>query len=130
MRPKILAVDDAKAVRLLAAKTLTGYDCDVAEAANGYNALFAMERTLPDLLLLDINMPVMNGVELIELLRSKPALSAIPVILLASPADHAVLPKLKAAGVAGVVMKPFDSATLLAAILAVLPLQPLAPRRG
>lgn len=65
MRPIILTVDDAKAVRLLAEKALRPFACHTAEATNGYNALFAMEKALPDLILLDVSMPVMNRLELL-----------------------------------------------------------------
>jgi CheY-like chemotaxis protein len=113
MRPNILTVDDAKAVRLLAQKVLSAFDCDVNEASNGYNALFVMERALPNLILLDVSMPIMGGVELLELLKSKPELKAIPVIMLTSPADHAVIPKIKNLGVNGILVKPFNETALL-----------------
>ena len=123
MRPTILAVDDAKAVRLIAQKALSAFDCDVSEATNGYNALFTMERALPDLILLDISMPIMNGLEMLTLLKSKPALMAIPVIMLTSPADHAVIPKIKTLGVSSILMKPFNETALLEKIRSVLTLK-------
>jgi len=123
MRPTILTVDDAKAVRLLAQKVLTPFDCDVNEASNGYNALFIMERALPDLILLDVSMPVMGGVDMLELLKSKPELKSIPVIMLTSPADHAVIPKIKTLGVSAIVTKPFTEELLLEKIQAVLALK-------
>jgi CheY-like chemotaxis protein len=123
MRPTILTVDDAKAVRLLAQNVLTPFDCDVNEASNGYNALFIMERALPDLILLDVSMPVMGGVDMLELLKSKPELKSIPVIMLTSPADHAVIPKIKTLGVSAIVTKPFTEELLLEKIQAVLALK-------
>lgn len=125
MRPKILVVDDSKAVRILAAKALAPFACDVNEAANGYNGLFAMEKELPDLLLLDIVMPVMDGLEMLTLLKSHPDLKKIPVILLASPSDHQVMPKLAALGVSEHVMKPFKPDDLLSAVRRILDLKPL-----
>jgi CheY-like chemotaxis protein len=80
MRPKILALDDSKVVRIIAQNVLNAFDCDVSEATNGYNALFTMERSLPDFILLDVSMPVMGGVKMLTLLKSKPELQAIPVI--------------------------------------------------
>ena len=124
MPPKILTVDDAKAVRLIAQKTLGAFDCDLSEAANGYNALFTMEQTLPDLILLDVNMPVMGGVEMLELLKSKPELKAIPVIMLTSPADHPVIAKIEQLGVRGILQKPFTEAALLEKVRSVLVLKP------
>jgi two-component system, chemotaxis family, chemotaxis protein CheY len=119
-----MTVDDAPAVRRLAQAALAPFDCDVREATNGFNALFAMEQALPDLLLLDVNMPTMGGAELLAMMRANHALRAIPVILLTSPADHNVLTKLTALGVSGQIMKPFSAAALLAKIHAVLALAP------
>ena len=120
MRPKILAVDDAKAVRNLVHSVLSPFDCDVREAANGYNALFMMEQGLPDLIILDINMPIMGGVQMLTMLKSKPELEKIPVIMLASPTDHPVIDEIKQLGVSGILMKPFKKVSLLEMIRSVL----------
>ena len=123
MRPTILTVDDAKAVRLLVERALRPFACHTAESTNGYNALFAMEKALPDLILLDVSMPIMNGLELLEMLRSKPELTRIPVIMLTSPADHTVAGRIAELGVAGTLVKPFSEAKLVEAVQAVLPLK-------
>lgn len=123
MRPKVLAVDDSKAVRNLVNGVLFPFDCDVSEASNGYNALFMMEQSLPNLIVLDVNMPVMGGVEMLTMLKSKPALAAIPVIMLASPTDHAVMGEIKQLGVNGILLKPFNKASLLEMIRSVLVLK-------
>jgi CheY-like chemotaxis protein len=125
MRPKILTVDDSKAVRLLVQQALGAYDCEVSEATNGFNALFQMERALPDLILLDVNMPVMGGLEMLTMMRSNPVLKALPVIMLTSPTDHALLDDLTALGVSGSVQKPLNLPVLLEAILSVLDLRPV-----
>jgi len=122
MRPNILAVDDAKAVRLIAQKALSAFNCDVNEATNGFNALFTMEKAMPDLILLDVNMPVMGGIEMLTLLKSKPDLQKIPVIMLTSPADHTVMNQIKTLGVSSTLMKPFKEAALLEKIRSVLTL--------
>lgn len=124
MRPKILTVDDSKTLRVLIQRTLADYECDVSEATNGYNALFQMERALPDLLLLDVNMPVMGGLEMLTMMRSNAVLKALPVIMLTSPADHAVLGELTSLGVSGIVQKPFTPAALIEQIRVVLDLSP------
>jgi CheY-like chemotaxis protein len=123
LHPKILTVDDAKTVRRLAESALRDFDCEVSEAANGFNALFAMERTLPDLILLDVNMPTMGGLEMLAMLRSKPELKAIPVIMLTSPSDHAVSGQIAALGVSSILMKPFTAAELIEKIRRVLDLK-------
>lgn len=126
-RPTILTVDDAKAVRRLAERALAPFDCEFAEAPNGFNALFAMERTLPALILLDVNMPTMGGLEMLTMMRANPTLRAIPVIMLTSPADHEVLPKLTVLGIQGHLQKPFSEAALLEKIRGVLSLSPRTP---
>lgn len=123
-RPLVLAVDDAKAVRTIVETVLAPFDCNVEGAANGYNALFMMESALPDLIVLDVNMPIMGGLEMLTMLKSKPELAGIPVIILASPSDHAVLPKLKELGLAGLLMKPFEPAALLEVIRSNIALKP------
>ena len=124
MRPTILTVDDAKAVRLLAAKVLGAFACEATEATNGYNAFFAIERARPDLILLDLSMPVMDGIETLRRLKAAPELAAIPVIMLTSRADHAVIPQLPSLGAAGTLLKPFTEAALLEKIGSVLKLKP------
>ena len=127
MRPNILTVDDARTVRQIAQKALSAFDCDVHEATNGYNAFFTMERALPHLIVLDVSMPVMGGVELLTLMRSNPALKAIPVIMLTSPADHAVIPQITALGISGLLLKPFTETALLEKIKSVITLTPIKP---
>lgn len=124
MRPHILVVDDSKAVRLIAQKALAPFDCDVGEATNGYTALFAMERKLPDLLLLDVSMPTMDGLEMLEMMRANPQLGALPVVMMVSSTDHKVLPKIVALGISAQVKKPFTDAALVEAVRSVLKLKP------
>ena len=124
MRSTILTVDDSKGLRLLVQQALSAFDCTAVEATNGYNAFFAIERARPDLILLDVNMPVMDGIETLERLKAVPELAAIPVIMLASRADHVVVPKLIPLGAHAVLLKPFDAATLLESVRGVLPLKP------
>ncbi|MEI6106622.1 MAG: response regulator [Opitutae bacterium] len=125
MRPTILTVDDSKTLRLLVQKALSGFACDTDEASNGFNAFFSIERTRPDLILLDISMPIMDGIETLERLKAAPELAAIPVIMLTSPADHAVIPRLPALGAADTLMKPFNEPALLEKIRLILKLKPV-----
>ena len=123
MRPTILTVDDSKGLRLLTQKALSAFACDVTEASNGYNAFFAIERARPDLILLDVAMPVMDGIETLTRLKAAPELSAIPVIMLTSPADHAVMAQLTELGASDTLMKPFNEAALLEKVCGVLKLE-------
>ena len=124
MRPYILVVDDSKAVRLIAQKALAPFDCDVGEATNGFTALFSMERKLPDLLLLDVSMPTMDGLEMLGMMRANAQLGALPVVMMVSSTDHKVLPKIAALGVSAQIKKPFTEATLVEAVRSVLKLKP------
>jgi CheY-like chemotaxis protein len=125
MRPTILIVDDAKSLRLLIEKALGAYDCEATEASNGYNAFFAIERARPDLILLDISMPVMDGLETLSRLKAAPELATIPVLMLTSRADHAVIPQLASLGASDTLMKPFGEAALLEKIRGIITLKPV-----
>ena len=120
----ILVIDDSKAVRLLAKKALAPFDCMVHEATNGFTGLFALERTQAKLLVIDVSMPTMDGLEMLTMLKSHPELSKSPVIMLTSSTDHKVLPKIIALGINGQVKKPFTPESLVSSIQAVIPLNP------
>jgi CheY-like chemotaxis protein len=107
MPVSILVIDDSKAVRLIAKSALAPFDCVVHEATNGFTGLFALERTQANLLVLDVSMPTMDGLEMLTMLKTHPELT-----------------KITALGVNGIVKKPFTPAALVAAIQAVLPLAP------
>lgn len=124
MRTVILTVDDSKALRLFVAKALQAFDCEAEEASNGFNAFFAIERARPDLILLDVLMPVMEGWETLRRLKCTPEIADIPVIMLTSPADRPLVPELMAMGAAGTLMKPFNETALLEAIRPILKLRP------
>lgn len=123
MSLNLLVIDDSKAVRSLVANALKPFACTVNEATNGFTGLFAMERSLPDLLILDVNMPTMDGVEMLGMLKSNDQLKAIPVIMLTAPTDHKVLPRIKELGVDGLLKKPLSEAAVVEAVRAVVALE-------
>ena len=125
MRPNILVVDDSKRMRNIVRETLGAYDCDVAEAANGFNAFFVIERARTDLILLDVSMPLMGGLETLARLKAAPELAAIPVIMLTSPADHALMGEWAALGAVGALVKPFSGEQLAGKVREILILRPL-----
>ncbi len=84
MPVKILSVDDSRTIRLIVANAFRPYDCQVDEATNGEEGLAAAAREKPDLIFLDIAMPVMDGVTMLTKIKADPALSSIPVIMLTS----------------------------------------------
>jgi len=77
---RILVVDDEPDERFLVGRALRRAGHEVAVASDGANALKAVQERPPDLVLTDIMMPVMDGVELIRRLRAEPATAAIPIL--------------------------------------------------
>ena len=125
VRYKVLIVDDSKTVRIIVKKALRTFDCEIMEAANGEEGLVVAAKKAPHLILLDVIMPVMDGVEMLTKLQSDPALKAIPVIMLT--ADAAGDPVRRIAGVSACdhVVKPFKEEGLIEACSRVLELKPV-----
>jgi two-component system chemotaxis response regulator CheY len=109
MALRVLVVDDSAVMRRLIRRTLdlTGLQLDhVAEAGNGAVALAALDEAVFDLALVDINMPVMDGEELIDRMRSDPGLKDIPVLVVSTETGETRLARLTPK-VEGFVHKPF-----------------------
>ena len=124
MRPKILIVDDSKTVRLIVRQAFKSYDCEIYEASTGVEGWTVAEQVLPDLILLDVTMPVMNGPALLLKLQAHPDLAAIPVIMLIVARDpHTV----RQPGIHDHLSKPFQPADLLEKCRRLIKLQPLVP---
>ena len=113
MRLKVLTVDDSKTVRIIVRKSFKTYDCDVLEAQNGVEGLAMAAKENPDIILLDITMPVMDGVEMLTKLKSDPALKAIPVIMLTAEAGRENVMKIAKIGVRDYIVKPFKEEVLV-----------------
>ena len=79
--PKILVVEDDANAREIMGRSLQQYDWTIVLAANGQQALNYLERTVPDLIILDLMMPGMDGFEFVEILRQTPEWSYIPIII-------------------------------------------------
>lgn len=117
---RILAVDDSKSIRQMVALTLEDAGHDVAQAEDGLAALECARGQSFDLVLSDINMPRMDGIELIKELRAMPAFKFTPILTLTTESGADIKSKGKAAGATGWIVKPFDPDTLLATIKKVL----------
>jgi two-component system chemotaxis response regulator CheY len=109
----ILIVDDEPDLRFLLRRIFEGAGHDVVEAGNGADALTCVRRAPPDLVVTDVMMPIMGGLELIGRLRGDPTMKNIPIVAVSS---HGHL----AAAADAVVAKPYTSSTLLAVVNAVL----------
>ena len=85
--PKVLLIDDDEIVRSLYSEFLKLKHFDIITAQNGEEGLTILETHKPDLILLDIKMPVMGGIEFLKKMRSDPKCSTIPVVLLTGTVD-------------------------------------------
>lgn len=110
MAANVLIVDDSSTMRRMIKRTLeiSGLDVgEVLEAANGIEALARMAENTVHAVLLDINMPVMSGVRLVERIRDDPRLKNIPVVIASTEGSETRIQQLVAAGARGFVRKPF-----------------------
>ncbi len=120
MSKTILSVDDSASVLQMVKLTLTGAGYRVVQAANGAEGLAKAVAGGVDLVLTDVNMPVMDGLTLIRELRKQPALKGIPLVFLTTESDAAMKQQAKAAGATGWITKPFQQAQLVAVVRKVL----------
>ncbi|WP_426662804.1 response regulator [Rhodanobacter aciditrophus] len=117
---KILAVDDSASMRGMVAFTLRGAGHEVTEAENGQLALDAAGSSAFDLVLADVNMPVMDGIAMVRALRARPEYQGVPILMLTTESHTEKKMEGKAAGATGWLVKPFDPDQLLATVKRVL----------
>jgi two-component system, cell cycle response regulator len=126
MRYKVLTVDDSKTVRIIVKKAFKPYDCEIFEAANGVEGLAVAAKENPDLILLDVTMPVMDGVEMLTKLKSDAALKGIPVIMLTAEGGRDNVLKIAKIGVRDYLVKPFKEEVLIEKASRVIDLKPVS----
>jgi CheY-like chemotaxis protein len=107
LRPRILAVDDENDI-LLILRTMLKDDYDVTTASNGPEALQKLAENLPDLVILDMMMPEMDGMEVLEEIRRNPISAAVPVIFLTGVSDKAKILEALNKGTSFYLLKPFN----------------------
>ena len=120
MSNRILVVEDQEDNRRIVRDLLTTTDYEVTEAENGEEALASVARQRPDLILMDIQLPVMDGYEATRRIKADPALRSIPVIAVTSYALSGDEEKARAAGCDGYVAKPFSPRQMLAKVREVI----------
>ena len=114
---KILIVDDSAAMRGQIHDVLAGAGFDCVEAADGMEGLQAIaSRSDLAAVLCDINMPRMNGLQMLEFVKSKGHLAALPIIVLTTEGQVRLVEQAKRAGAKGWVVKPFKAELLIAAV--------------
>ncbi len=117
---KILTIDDSKTIRMILRRAFTAYDCSLVEAANGEEGLKAIAEHKPDLVLLDITMPNMDGLEMLARLRALG--DKTPVIMLTAEGGAERVQNAKHLGIDGYIAKPFQNEALVELVKKTLPL--------
>lgn len=117
MAKRVLVVDDSATVRQQVKLTLTQAGFDVLEAIDGQDGV-AKITSGEDIsaVICDVNMPRKNGIELLEEVKAQPKYQALPILMLTTEGQPALVKRAKAAGASGWVVKPFKPALLLSAI--------------
>jgi adenylate cyclase len=126
--PRILIVDDNATNRDILAVRLTTQGYDLHHAVDGEEALVAAQKLLPDLILLDVMMPKLNGIEVCRRLKGDASLPFMPIILVTSRADTKDIVAGLDAGADEYLTKPVDQAALVARVRSVLRLKALHDR--
>ncbi|MEJ2077008.1 MAG: response regulator [Acidobacteriota bacterium] len=127
---KVLTVDDSRMIRTLIRKYLASLKLEILEAADGQAGLEVARNTKPDLVILDINMPVMDGTEMLRELRKVPELSKTKVLMLtAESAEKLVLEVIKI-GISDYIVKPFEEDVLIKKVRKILQIDPSQSEEG
>src|SRR4051812_9408789 len=109
---KVLLADDEEDVRLVVSMHLESQGYTVLTAYDGLDAISIAEREIPDLILLDVMMPVMSGLEAARKLRSGEKTAKIPILMLSAASQSDSVKKGIEAGATDYIVKPFDPAAL------------------
>lgn len=120
MSQKIMVVDDSASVRQLVSETLSDGGYEVVEASDGQDALDKFKNEPVDLVISDLNMPVMDGIELVKQLRALPGQRFLPIIMLTTESQEAKKQEGRAAGASGWLVKPFKAEQILSVVKMVL----------
>lgn len=124
MTLKILTVDDSKTIRTIVKRAFSPFDCEVFEAENGVEGLASAAKIKPDLIVLDLTMPVMNGVEMLEKMKADPNLKEIPVIMLTAESGRENVLRIVKLGVKDYIVKPFKGEQLIQRAEKIVKLEP------
>ncbi|BBO73317.1 two-component system response regulator [Desulfosarcina widdelii] len=125
MAYKILTVDDSKTIRMIVKKAFKPYNCELFEGENGVEGLAIAAKEMPDLIILDITMPVMTGIEMLGKLKAESALKDIPVIMLTAESGKENVMQIVKMGVKDYIVKPFKGEQLIDRAKNILKLRPV-----
>ncbi len=113
MAKRVMTVDDSKTMREMVAFTLRGAGYNVIMAEDGKQALTTLAVTPVDVIITDLNMPVMDGVALIRALRADPKWRVTPILMLTTESDSTKKSEGRSAGATGWLVKPFNPDKLI-----------------
>jgi len=113
MKTRILTVDDSRTVHILVKKAFRECGVEILQASNGVEGLSVASKEKPDLILLDITMPVMDGVEMLTRLKGDADLKQIPVVMLTAEGGRDAVMKIAKMGIRDYMVKPFAEDKLL-----------------
>jgi len=120
MGKTIMTVDDSTSVRQMVNFTLREAGYQVVEAVDGRDAMSKLSGATIHMMITDLNMPNMDGIELIRQVRANPSYKFIPIIMLTTESQTEKKQEGKAAGATGWIVKPFKPDQLLAVVKKVL----------
>ena len=115
MSKTVLVVDDSGTVRQQVTMALKQAGFATKEAADGVEGLNAITSDSIDMVICDVNMPNMNGLEMVEAVKAKPEHQALPIVMLTTEGQPSMIKRAKDAGATGWIVKPFDATQLIAA---------------
>ena len=120
---KLLIVDDSATMRKIIMRSIrqSGLKVDkFLEAGNGKEALDVIGSNPVDIVLVDINMPEMNGLEFLERLRSSPATKKLPVVMITTEGSENIVKKAERLGLNGFIRKPFTPEVIASTLLNIM----------
>jgi CheY-like chemotaxis protein len=120
MSKRILTVDDSKVMRMMIKNALKDSGFEILEASCGQEGIESAAKNQPDLIILDITMPDLNGIEVLEHLRKSSSNSKTPVIMLTAESDEKTVQRASSLGVSGYIAKPFTIDRVTKAVAQVL----------
>ena len=121
--PKILSVDDSRTIRLMLKRVFRPFHCELFEAADGMDGLEAVITHQPDLIMLDYNMPVMDGVTMLRKMREHDNIKRTPVIMLTAEDSNEIISTVARLGVRDYIIKPFEDENLLSKVSRIINLE-------
>ena len=117
----VMLVDDSRTVLMSMSAILTKSGFDVVTASDGSDALAKLDAARPNLIISDLNMPTMDGLEFVREARKRPAVRFTPILMLTTESAQAKRAEAKAAGATGWLVKPVGPDELIAVIRQVVP---------